>query len=925
MVGRVAASTGASAAASPSQMDTGAPAERDESAVDATPLATLLSSLSASPTTAPFLSASLPPSHHLSTTLRSNTLTSSLATAQSAASSLTSAILAQVSANKTSLLTQVSASTHLTNEISALSTSIESLSTTTSALSDALALPFAPMTASVAALHNISHAGALLRDIALFRASTRRLAAAGGLYPSPNQAVKTPPSALPGAAAAVRDIEDLLSSLSRSPGFDKVELIARAVPAAKRASAELRKRTTAMLKAGVAARDTAAVAAAVLAFRDLGVLTDRVNAEVARLCADVASAVHRGLGPASGVSVRGPGGGPGFLQGGSGSAAGGRAGATANDSNGIQTGGEINGDGGDRNGRSPSPSRDVWTRVDAMLDAIRDACAKAFLLQHVLSTHYDEVTHVSLLHEPIAAAFVDAVSTSLAEHIALLASTYRSHQHKQMASNRTHNQMQTQQQMHVFAALAADYPRLRKSLVTLADRVYAVARPLPYPITFFLESPVPSCAPSSSSSAAKTLPIVPGREFIQSAFVSTVSDVETHYLSVSLDRLTSSVSVAFEAKSDDGSKSSATPSFGGADGHALNLARLFAAELSASRADADLFNVSVTNVSKALRLYTSNAEDYAAATAPDNDSVNQGLAIVSDWHLTDIYNGLVTLSTASRRVLGSDDDHASLPPSIAKEVAAMSGLADMLLKGMFATCASHIKRTLLGIHTEDMDTSGGLDGCSTYAIDMTTQVSMFADGLIPVLARSRNLSKLTLRLARSVLDSFVRQATLVFPFQDSVRGRIATDMARIELAVESLCPVRMLGESYTAIRALRRVLFMTDDELSSAPSLPDFLETVTCITPSAVAHHILSRCSDDTLLHPHRRQNISPADYSLWLDSNSEDDAWAAVQDSIKAHESCRDVSAPPCPQYTALKALSRCSSGPLRDQRTAARPGEEW
>jgi hypothetical protein len=297
------------------------------------------------------------------------------------------------------------------------------------------------------------------------------------------------------------------------------------------------------------------------------------------------------------------------------------------------------------------------------------------------------------------------------------------------------------------------------------------------------------------------------------------------------------------------------------------------------------------------------------------------LAVDPQLSLTDVYNGLITLSTASKRVLGSDDDHAALPALIAKEITAMAGLADLLLDGPFSTCISHITRTILHIHTEDLLNSSGGDGCSMYAVDVAAQLSMFAEGVIPALARSRSLGQRTLRLARSVLDFFVRHVTLVFPLDDAVRDRIATDMARIEQAVETLCPLRLLGDSYRAIRALRLVLFMSNEELASASASPDALDTLSCIAPSAVALHILSRCCDEDLSHPHRRQDMSPAAYSDWLDMHSEEDVWGSVQDSVKSYEAKRDTSVPPCAPYTAIVSLAE----PLQTMWTAAHRDEEW
>jgi hypothetical protein len=230
-------------------------------------------------------------------------------------------------------------------------------------------------------------------------------------------------------------------------------------------------------------------------------------------------------------------------------------------------------------------------------------------------------------------------------------------------------------------------------------------------------------------------------------------------------------------------------------------------------------------------------------------------------------------------------------------------------------------RALDHIHTEDLaGHSGTDDGCSIYAVDLTAQLSMFADGVVLVLARSRSLGQFTLKLAHCVLDLFVQHATLAFPLPLPARQRLATDMARIELAVESLCPVRMLGRSYLAIRALRRMMFLTDEELVSAETGPaDLLDTLASLAPSAVAHHLFSRSKDADFLHPHRLHGVAPPKYLAWLDEHSEDEAWGAVEEAVKAYEAAGVPT--PCLEYAALKSL-----GPeLRKRWAALSVANDW
>lgn len=878
-------------------------------------LAAVIAELRADAAVSPYLDPLRTPEQHVGAAVSAGRVAPALATAREASARLATAVRDEVVLRKEALLAEVDAVSALEKEVATVDAGVRSLSAASDALSEALAAPYEPMRGAVLALENVHSAMALVQSVERFWVCTKRLADAG-LFPTYTSGRKTTPDLLPAAAEALRELEDLLNPGQPGDGVvsvAKVDAVAKFAPAVRKASVELRRRTAAVLKSGLAARDQASVTSAVLSFHALGLMSDRVNAEVGRLLAETQTAIQRGLeqpratvarqtglsflkgsgvrngnraldGSARRVDARlGPevsvdlgrshatakmpsemGGGVGgdgdAVGGGDGGAGGGAGGSGASAGSGISGGGG----GGDL-------SWEVWSRVETMLETVRDACFKAILLQQVLSKKYDEVTHVCLLHEPIASGFIDAVARTLGEQLTVIART-----HRQRATTGL-----------VFRTLASDYPRMRSLLLSLSTRVHAIARAVPFPIT-------------SEDLSRSQLPLIPDRAFVERSFVSAAGEVETYYLSASLERLTSAVSSMFKQ---------GRPAPG--EGEALAFARLLAAELGNSRAEKDLFATSISNVSTALRIYSSNAQDYASAHSPQSDTAISGPVIMRDWPLARLYNGLVTLCKASKRALGSDESGSGpLPPSIQREVNEMTAFADELLAQPFAKCSARILRAIEHIHTEDLTChSGSDDGCSIYAVDLTAQLSMFADGVVLLLARSRSLGQATLTLAHRVLDLFVLHATLAFPLPVAARQRLATDMARVELAVESLCPVRMLGRSYLAIRALRRLVFMTDEELSVEPSAPETLDVLADLPPSTVAHHLFARSKDADFLHPHRRQDVAPPEYAAWLNEHSEEEAWAAVEDAVKSYEAMSGSN--PCSEFAALKALS----APLRER----------
>eukprot|EP00177_Eucheuma_denticulatum_P001182 GFKZ01002139.1.p1 GENE.GFKZ01002139.1~~GFKZ01002139.1.p1 ORF type:complete len:823 (-),score=110.77 GFKZ01002139.1:291-2705(-) len=505
---------------------------------------------------------------------------------------------------------------------------------------------------------------------------------------------------------------------------------------------------------------------------------------------------------------------------------------------------------------------DVWSKIESMLTAVGEACCKAILLQQVLSRKYCDKTHMSLLHDTVASNFIDAVSRTLAEQVGVLSRT----------------RLQRPAAAYVFLALAEGYPKLKSLLTSLATRVSALARVSPTPITRI--------------GATAKLPLIPDHDFIQSSFFHAVEDVETHYLTASLERLTATVSGLFA----EGKYAGETD--------ALTLTKALAAELTAARGDKQLFQTAVSNVSTALRLCTSHAEDYAAATAPDEEPNGSALGEVEEWRLTGLYNGMVTLSLSASRVLGEREDGSGpIPAPIAKELSTLSRFCDLLLDGPFSTCRRNIETVLQRMHTEDLAGEVGEDGCSVYVLDISSQISMFAEGVILSLARSRSLGKFTLELAKWVLDEFAHHMVLVFPQSEAAKLRLSTDLARIELAVEALCPARLLGQSFQSLRGLRAAILLPTETLGNADD--ELVAQLRMVAPSMVAHLLLGRSSQDSLKHPHRTQGITAGQYVSWLRKHSEVEAWAAVEDSLAAYKKSQaGDSTLSCTEYDAIQQL---------------------
>jgi conserved oligomeric Golgi complex subunit 5 len=134
------------------------------------------------------------------------------------------------------------------------------------------------------------------------------------------------------------------------------------------------------------------------------------------------------------------------------------------------------------------------------------------------------------------------------------------------------------------------------------------------------------------------------------------------------------------------------------------------------------------------------------------------------------------------------------------------------------------------------------------------------------------------RMASRVLIFFIRHASLVRPLSEAGKLRMARDMAELELAIDqNLFPVEQLGAPYRALRAFRPVLFLETSQLEKSPLLQD-------LPASVILHHLYSQGPDE-LQSPLQRNKLTPLQYSLWLDSQGEDQIWKGVKATLDDYE----------------------------------------
>ncbi|XP_022722328.1 conserved oligomeric Golgi complex subunit 5 isoform X2 [Durio zibethinus] len=307
-------------------------------------------------------------------------------------------------------------------------------------------------------------------------------------------------------------------------------------------------------------------------------------------------------------------------------------------------------------------------------------------------------------------------------------------------------------------------------------------------------------------------------------------------------------------------------------------------ELEAVQLDARLTLLVLREISKVLLLIAERAE-YQISTGPEARQVSGPAtpAQVKNFalcqHLQEIHTRITSMISGLPTIAAD-----VLSPSLG----AIYGVACDSVTSLFQAMIDRLESCILQIHDQNFSALGvdaAMDNnASPYMEELQKCIlhfrSEFLSKLLPSSANSTTAGTETIctRLARSmasrVLILFIRHASLVRPLSESGKLRMARDMAELELAVgQNLFPVEQLGAPYRALRAFRPLIFLETSQLGASPLLQD-------LPPSVILHHLYSRGPEE-LQSPLQRNKLTHLQYSLWLDSQGEDQIWKGIKATL--------------------------------------------
>ncbi|KGN46824.1 conserved oligomeric Golgi complex subunit 5 [Cucumis sativus] len=496
--------------------------------------------------------------------------------------------------------------------------------------------------------------------------------------------------------------------------------------------------------------------------------------------------------------------------------------------------GGIRGSGTPQIGGGAKAREALWQRLGTCLDQLHSIVIAVWHLQRVLSKKRDPFTHVLLLDEVIQegdSMLTDRVWEALVKAFA-----------SQMKSAFTASSF-------VKEIFTMGYPKLFSMIENLLERISR-------------DTDVKGVVPAISSTGKDQM-------------VAAIEIFQTAFLGFCLSRLSDLVSSIFPVSSRGSVPSKEQIS---------KIISCIQEEIESVQMDGRLTLLVLRQVGKALLLLAERAE-CQISTGPEARQVN-GPATAAQLknftlcqHLQEIHTRVSSMITGLP-IIASD----VLSPSLGS----IYGVACDSVTSLFQAMLDSLESCILQIHDQNFGALGlnaAMDNnASPYMEELQKYILHFrGEFLSRLLPSSKNATisgtenictQLVRSMASRVLIFFIRHASLVRPLSESGKLRMARDMAELELAVgQNLFPVEQLGAPYRALRAFRPLIFLETSQLEASPLLHD-------LPASVILHHLYSRGPEE-LQSPMQRNKLTPQQYSLWLDSQGEEQVWKGVKATL--------------------------------------------
>lgn len=475
----------------------------------------------------------------------------------------------------------------------------------------------------------------------------------------------------------------------------------------------------------------------------------------------------------------------------------------------------------------------LWQRMVNCMDQLHSIIVAVWHLQRVLSKKRDPFTHVLFLDEVLQEGdplLTERVWEALVKAFA-----------SQMKAASTASSF-------VKEIFTLGYPKLLSMIENLLERI------------------------SRDTDIKGVLPAVSSEGKVQ--MIAAIDPFQTSFLALCLSRLSDLVNSVFSR--------GVVPS----KEHISRIILRIQEEIEAVKLDGHLTLLVLREIGKVLHLLAQKVE-YQISTGPEARQVTGPATPAQIKNLTLCQHLQEVHTRISSTISGL--------PIVAAKVLSPSlgyiyGVARDSLTSLFHAMRDRLESCILQIHEQNFGVQGvdaAMDNnnASSYMDELQKSLIHFRTEFLsrlltssPTHAVGTSTDTICIELAREmasrVLTFFIRHAALVRPLSESGKLRMARDMAELELAVgQNLFPVEQLGAPYRALRAFRPVIFLEISQLGGSPLLQD-------LPLSVILHHLYSQGPDE-LHSPLQRNKLTPLQYSLWLDSQREDQIWRGIKATL--------------------------------------------
>ncbi|KAJ8626872.1 hypothetical protein MRB53_020179 [Persea americana] len=474
----------------------------------------------------------------------------------------------------------------------------------------------------------------------------------------------------------------------------------------------------------------------------------------------------------------------------------------------------------------------LWQRMGNCMDQLHSVVGAVWHLQRVLSKKRDPFTHALFLDEVLQEGdpmLTDRVWEALVKSFA-----------NQMKSAFTASSF-------VKEIFTLGYPKLLSTIENFLERI------------------------SRDTDVKGVLPAISSEGKLQ--MIAAVDIFQTSFLALCLSRLSDLVN-SFFSRGIVPSKE-----------HISRIILRIQEEIEAVKLDGHLTLLVLREIGKVLHLLAQKVE-YQISTGPEARQVTGPASPAQIKNFTLCQHLQEVHTRISSTISGL--------PAIAENVLSPSlgyvyGIARDTLTSLFHAMRDRLEACILQIHEQnfgvhgmdaamDNNASSYMDELQKYLVHFRTEFlsRLLSSSLTQAVSTSSDTIcvELIREMASRVLTFFIRHAALVRPLSESGKLRMARDMAELELAVgQNLYPVEQLGAPYRALRAFRPIIFLETSQLEGSPLLQD-------LPLSVILHHLYSRGPDE-LRSPLQRNKLTPLQYSLWLDSQGDDQIWKGIKATL--------------------------------------------